>query len=366
MGESKMTTNYIASIKSPNWEPALHLTDETHKKDVKYSVEADLLDSEIYQPVGSRVRRRTARQRKADAGIGEFVDPQVREVCRLLFAVFAVIAVAWYGLSMTIQPTAYGTSNETNLGGEQKNDPASGRITKAIKSKPRDIPPIPDQESPVAVSPNKSPLPPDVSTAAEEHKLTPQPVKKPEPEVQASVAQQNPQANEPMEETNPQDLAPNQDSPNSQASDKQIIAGKTAPHFVLESMDAIKQVAREHGARFLVTDGSLSLEIGKDLGNVSSLRTIGGEWHLLYADRMQRMPDTPEVQAAIAAAQRKYPQLNPRTARVYLSIPHALDQLIYEEQIGHMGDAFDVNATTVIRLSGRRCVVVRVLATPVQ
>lgn len=358
-----MNKNYIASIKSPNWEPTLHLTDETHTNDVKYSAEADVLDSEPYRPAGSRVRRRTARQQKADAGIGEFVDPRVREVCRLLVAVFAVIAVAWYGLHMTTQPTAYGTSNETNLGSEQQTDPSSGRISKATKSKPRDISPTPNQESPVVVSPNKSPLPPDVSTAAEEHKLTPQPVKKPEPEVPTSVAQQNPQADEPMEETNPQDLAPNQDRPNSQASDKQIIAGKTAPHFVLESMEAIKQVAREHGARFLVTDGSLSLEVGKDLGNVSSLRTIGGEWHLLYADRMQRMPDTPEVQAAITAAQRKYPQFNPRTARVYLSIPHALDQMIYDEQ-RYMGDAFDVNATTVIRLSGRRCYILRVMSTP--
>ncbi|MDP1561575.1 MAG: hypothetical protein Q8M16_09280 [Pirellulaceae bacterium] len=127
--------------------------------------------------------------------------------------------------------------------GVQQTDPSSGRITKATKSKPRDMPPTPNQVGPDVVSPTKPQQPPVDSTTANEDKLMAQPVPQDEPNPSTTVAQKDPQTADRRDESIPQDSPPDQELPISRASDKQIIAGKTAPQFVLESMEAIKHLS---------------------------------------------------------------------------------------------------------------------------
>lgn len=222
----------------------------------------------------------------------------------------------------------------------------------------------PEKPKKAAVEPKSQATPPIQPEATNVKPLEPA-LSEPQPEPQLSIArQQQPapsfqpvaaptiQAND-----NAQPAAGSEDTvPIAMASSVQIVAGKTAPHFAFDSMLAIQQADREYGVRFLITDGSLSLEIGRDLGDLSKLRTIGSDWHVLYATRMQRI-ETAQAKAAISAAARQYNQLDLRAARVYLSIPHQLDRLIYKEQLKKMGDTFDVNATTIIQVAFGQCTI---------
>ena len=103
----------------------------------------------------------------------------------------------------------------------------------------------------------------------------------------------------------------------------QIIAGSTAPHYCLKSVEAMKRLAMTQRCRFIVTDGDLSVEIGRDLQG-ASMRTITSSWHDLYAKRMVPLPDCDASAAAIRRVRKRYTKFGKATC--FLSVPHDLDR----------------------------------------
>ena len=141
----------------------------------------------------------------------------------------------------------------------------------------------------------------------------------------------------------------------------QIVEGKTAPYYTLQSFDAIKAAAINVRGRFLVVDGNFSIEFGKTLRDGSSMRSVDSSWHEIYARRMIPVPFNEETTKAIEMVASKYSRFNPKLAKVYLGVPHRIDQLILKAQRTFLGDQFDVSLTTEVRLNARGCKVTRVV-----
>ena len=110
----------------------------------------------------------------------------------------------------------------------------------------------------------------------------------------------------------------------------------------------------------MITDGKFSVEVGRELDINARFRYVGADWHWLYADRMVKLSLTEKVRQVVDAGCRQYQQLDRSRARIYLSVPHSLDRVIFEAQNRHE-PTVDVHDTTIIRLSAfGRCQIIRV------
>lgn len=132
-----------------------------------------------------------------------------------------------------------------------------------------------------------------------------------------------------------------------------IVAGETAPHYALESMELSKKLVTEHGGRFLVTDRNIAFDIGRTLSVRASdkICVVDQAWHERYANRMVALTG-PESDRAISMVRRLFPQLE-ANAGVYLSVPHSVDREIYAAQRRSLGESWDVSLVTVMGLRGR-------------
>lgn len=141
-----------------------------------------------------------------------------------------------------------------------------------------------------------------------------------------------------------------------------IVAGETAPHYALESIELSKRLAKDFGGRFLVTDRNISIDIGRDLKPSSphALRMVGQAWHEQYANRMVPLRAGVEVERALMVARQRFPQLG-ANASVYLSVPHSVDLDIYAAQRECLGEAWDVSCVTIMQLRGNKFEVLSVL-----
>jgi hypothetical protein len=132
----------------------------------------------------------------------------------------------------------------------------------------------------------------------------------------------------------------------------EIIAGSTAPGYVLASNDLYAELATNRRCRFLITDGKLSVDTGRELKPTDLMRVVGSEWHATYAKRMVLVPASPQMDAVVAAARSRYSLAN--NAQCFLSVPHDIDRAIYDAQREYLGEHWDVNFTTRIDFSGSR------------
>jgi hypothetical protein len=299
----------------------------------------------------------------------DFIDARVQRACRIGFVLIGIAILVYSYSRQTSQPILHGNAEETQASQESLPAPAGKRHDFRTLTPPPPVPTPPQDKSTVP-----SPTPPDQAVQTDQsssRRLEPE-ISSEFTENQRKDSESPPQpdelAEQPLVQTaqsNPAHESMNETSPPEQAISTpafQIIAGQNAPHFMFESLEAMKQAARDHGCRFVITDGSFSLEIGRDLDNLSTIRSISADWHLLYARRMVRLPMNEQVNRAIDAGCRRYSQLDRNQARVYLSVPHSLDQAIFAAQLQYQ-PSVSVQDTTVIRVSfGGRCQVCQVLS----
>ena len=139
----------------------------------------------------------------------------------------------------------------------------------------------------------------------------------------------------------------------------EIIAGETAPAYELASADLYDYLTQQNGCRYIITDGKLSVELGRSIQS-NSLRTIGAEWNDLYSKRKVRIPMSGVIRNAVNAAAQRYKLQS--DARCYLCVPHQLDRAIYSAQKAYLGEEdWDVNVTTEVDFVDGRPVVTRVI-----
>ncbi len=271
----------------------------------------------------------------------DFIHPKARFWVRIIWLTTILFAATCYA-SMTLSfTTAFDYGGEATAPDasqqslEQSAAMASASTNAANPSKPEAAEAQPEQQLPARTVLVKVAKPKTSPT-----ELMPEP----EPKTPAPPAQQVVQT-----------------PPARPPSTFQIVEGKTAPYYTLESFEAIKSAARSVRGRFLVFDGSFSVEFGKTLSDGSNMRTVNSSWHQIYARRMIPVPMNQETRRAIQLAATTYPQLDTSTARVYLGVPHRVDQKILEAQRAFLGDRFDVRLTTEVRLGSSACKVTRIV-----
>lgn len=260
----------------------------------------------------------------------DFVDARIRKGFRIVFAVVTLIVWIMMLLPKPVEPIDLGTGEHDQAG--------TTRLIEQAPVQPAPPQPKAQQQQTRQPAPRESA---QVETAVAESPedidfVRPDTVQKPaEPTLPSPappvVAQQTPAAQPPAKPK------------------FEIVAGTTAPRYVLASDELFATLAANQDCRFLVTDGRLTVKVGRVLTPQANMRAIGSEWHQLYAKRMVSVPNSELVRKVINAARTRYPLA--QNTRCFLSVPHELDRAIFDAQRRYFGEQWDVSLTTTVDFS---------------
>jgi hypothetical protein len=311
--------------------------------------------------------KRSKVARSAGDAAPDFIQPQVQKWTRLVFGAAVGLFLAGYQRHAVVEP-GHGPVDvpaEEGIENSEQSKPA----LPSRQTRPRQLQAAQQPPESAMVEPADKPEP---STA--------EPIAPVTHDAPLELAEQAPRQAAPLGKVPPQDIArlestraraelpppvsdPLPPLPMGTPAEPQfeIVSGVTAPGYTLSSLEAVLEMARVHQGRFLVSDGELSVEIGRKLSLSGSAapQVLKPGFHKVYAKRMVELPPTPQVDAVIAAVRRSVSQLRP-DCKVYLSVPHEVDSEIFRIQRLALGNDWDVRAVTEIRFVGQRCEVVRV------
>lgn len=260
----------------------------------------------------------------------DFVDPRIRTGLQIVFGFIAIVLLVVMFLQQSVTVTDRGTGDE-----KQSANPPSVTVNRPEQATAAKTPGQTTQKM-------KSSAEVEVESALLEAKPTDEVADPTNAEpIDAQVAETQEASDEMAEPLVTIPAAKNQ---------PEIIAGRTAPSYILDDPHQCFELAERHGCRFVIKSSALSVNAGRVLEK-AQLRVIDATWHEQYSKRMIRVPDTPATRQAIRNARQRY-QLG--YAECYLSVPHDLDRAIYRAQEDFLGDGWDVTTTTIVEFIGRR------------
>ena len=134
--------------------------------------------------------------------------------------------------------------------------------------------------------------------------------------------------------------------------DAGIIAGKTAPHYVLEDRSSVDNLLKYHHGLFVITDGRVGYDIGGDINKPRRTPININEdasWDKIYAKRVALIPASWRYEQV--AYKLSGIAFHPDQASIVLAIPERVDRLIFDAQSRFFNEELDVKSTTIIRVS---------------